>query len=59
MLHHPVLIHEYPGELLVALTCRTNFSECLAELKRGASPVAHIDEQVKDSQKLLRQGSGI
>ena len=39
----------------MALTCRPNFSECLAKLKRGASPIAHVDEQVKDTQKLLRQ----
>ena len=37
------------------LTCSANFTERLAKLKRGASPVAHVDEQVKDAQKLLRQ----
>lgn len=34
----------HPGELLVALTCRPNFSECLGELKRSASSIAHVDQ---------------
>jgi len=39
----------------VTLTCRPNFSERLTKLKCGASPVAYVDEQVKNARGLLRE----
>jgi hypothetical protein len=32
-----------------------NLTEGLAELKRSTSPIAHIDQQVEDAEKLLPQ----
>ena len=45
---------ERRGKLGV-LRADLNLAEALTELKRSASPVAHIDQQVNDAKKLLPQ----
>ena len=44
-----------PRGKLGVLRADLNLAEALTELKRSASPVAHIDQQVKDAKKLLPQ----